>query len=150
LWKSSKPNDCLDGLKNVDLIMRTLMASLAIGALLCSGCSTTITKAEFDRKCNETVDFRNTVTGQVLYRGSKKGYDYFLFQPFGLFSHRARTKEGEVALRKRFLYTRDESAWLVVVPDRSGWTNFVIQPRGTNLFRIQMVKTNDTAPLTRQ
>jgi hypothetical protein len=127
--------------------MRTLMTSLAVCVLALSGCSSTITKAVFYQKCDETVNLRNTLTGQVLYRGSKKGYDYFLFQPFGFFSQRARAKEGEVELSRRFPYTADETQWLVVLPDSSLWINVIdwtnsTRAGGTNLIWIQMVDTN--------
>src|SRR5258708_20645311 len=73
-----------------------------------SGCAPpAVTKKEYDKMCGEAVNLHNTITGQVFYEGTKDGYDYFLFEPFGLTSHKARVKEGEVALAKRFPYSAD-------------------------------------------
>ena len=95
-------------------------------------CMPTITRREYDQKCKESVNLHNTLTGQVYYQGSKDGYDYFLFEPFGAISHHARLKEGDVALKKRIPYSGDRSKWVVAYPDWSGVTNMVIQTDATN------------------
>jgi len=83
-------------------------------------------------KCQEAVNLHNTLIGQVQYQGSKDGYDYFLFEPFGSASHKARVKEGEVALKRRFPHTDDRKNWVVAYPDWAGATNLVIQTGATN------------------
>jgi hypothetical protein len=95
-------------------------------------CTPTITRTEYDQKCREAVNFNNTLTGEVYYQGSKDGYDYFLFEPFGAISHHARVKEGDVALTQRIPYSGDRSKWVVAYPDWPGMTNIVIQTGATN------------------
>jgi len=106
--------------------------SIALLVVLTGCASPAITKKEYDRRCQEAVDLHNTLIGQVEYQGSKDGYDYFLFEPFGSASHRARVKEGEIALKKRFRHTGDRKSWVVAYPDWAGATNIVIQTGATN------------------
>ena len=97
------------------------------------GCTPpTITRKEYDQRCKETVNLTATLTGQVCYQGSKDGYDYFRFEPFGSVAHRARLKQGEVAMKKRFPYTADRNNWVVAYPDWAGATNLVIETGVTN------------------
>ena len=95
-------------------------------------CTPTITRKEYDQKCKAAVKFQNTLTGQVYYQGSKDGFDYFLFEPFGVVSHHARAKEGDVALKERFPYSGDRSKWIVAYPEWSGATNITIRAGETN------------------
>ena len=101
--------------------------------LVVIGCTPpAITRKEYDQKCREAVNFQNTLTGQVYYQGSKDGYDYFRFEPFGSIAHRARLKQGEVALKNQFPYTSDRKNWVVAYPDWGSATNMVIQTGATN------------------
>jgi hypothetical protein len=112
-------------------IMR--IAPLFSLCLLLAGCApTSITKQEYDRKCQEAVNLHNTLTGFVYYQGSKDGYDYFHFEPFGSMSHSARAKEGEIPLKKRFPFSNDKKVWVVSYPDWSDVTNKVILTGATN------------------
>jgi hypothetical protein len=96
------------------------------------GCTPTITKKEYDKKCAEAVNLQNTLTGNVYYQGSKKGYDYFLFEPSGALSHHVRVRQGEVALTTRVPYTTDKRKWIAAYPDWAGVTNVVFQASETN------------------
>lgn len=106
--------------------------SLSLCLLLVGCAPRTITKAEYDRKCQEAVNLHNTLAGQVHYQGSREGYDYFLFEPFGSLSHQARVKDGEVQLKTRFRYSGDRKNWLVAYPYWADATNIVIQTGATN------------------
>jgi hypothetical protein len=100
--------------------------------LLLVACTPTITRKEYDQRCNDAVNLHNTLTGHVYYQGSRNGYDYFLFEPFAALSHQARVKEGEVALKKRIPYDRNRDHWIVTDPDRSWTTHTSIQTDETN------------------
>jgi|SRR6516165_8984364 hypothetical protein len=104
--------------------MRTVIFLLF--AFVFAGCTSTITKSQYEQKCKKTVNFQNSLTGQVYYQGSKGGFDYFLFEPFGLFSHHARVREGEVSLKSRFPFDGDRKKWVVAYPDFSWATNVVM------------------------
>jgi len=111
--------------------MRNTLSIALVMALV--GCTQpTITKKEYAQRCQETVNLHNTMIGQVQYQGSKDGYDYFRFEPFGSVAHQARVKEGEVALKTRFPYSSDRKNWVVAYPDWAGATNRVIQTGATN------------------
>lgn len=101
--------------------------------LLLAGCTpASITKQEYDKRCQEAVNFNNTITGSVYYQGSKDGYDYFRFEPFGFTAHAARVKEGEISLKQRFAYSHDKRNWIVAYPDWSAVTNAPAFGVGTN------------------
>jgi len=85
---------------------------------MATGCANRLTKAEFYSKCGQTVNYNNTITGNVFYQGTKKGYDYFLCSPFLGFSDQVAVAEGEVSLaRERFPFSRKSKDWLVCFPD---------------------------------
>ena len=112
-------------------IMRIRLWVILLVAL--AGCSPpTITKKQYDQRYQEAVNLHNTLIGQVHYQGSKDGYDYFYFEPVGAPSRRARTKEGEVPVAKRFPYTEDRKNWNPAPPNWAGATNIVIQSGATN------------------
>ena len=105
--------------------MRILLSMALLLAL--AGCTPpAITKAEYDRRCQEAVNLHNTLIGQVHYQGSKDGYDYFRFEPVGSVFHQARVKEGAVRIRQRFPYTDDRKNWVAAYPDRASATNIVL------------------------
>jgi hypothetical protein len=100
--------------------------ALLLISVLLAGCTPAlITKQDYDKKCQEVAKLQNTLTGSVYYQGTRDGYDYFRFEPFGSRSHRARVKEGEVFLKKRFPYTTEKKNWFISYPDWSGSTGLV-------------------------
>ena len=118
-------------MSSVVRIMRISLCTVLLLVLV--GCTPpTITRKEFDQRCQEAVNLQNTLTGQVWYQGSKASYDYFLFEPFGSVSRHARVKEGEVTFLTRFPYTGDRKKWVLAYPDWAGATNIVIQTGATN------------------
>ena len=119
---------------SLSVTVRIMRVALSVALLLALvGCTPpTITRKEYDQRCQEAINLHNTLIGQVHYQGSKEGYDYFRFEPFGSGSHQARIKEGEVGLKKRFPYSENRKNWVVAFPDWAGTTNLVIQTRGTN------------------
>jgi hypothetical protein len=135
------------------IAVRVLIATWL--CLLTTGCTRTITTKDYDELCRKTVNMQNTITGQVYYQGSKKGYDYFLFAPFGLRSHQECVKTGEVRLANRFTYTRDRTKWTIAYPNwnLSTTNGLRLEPTtgagtlgeaGALAIARQAVATNDT------
>jgi len=106
--------------------------SLSLCLVLVGCAPPSITKQEYDQKCQETVYVHGMTVGIVYYKGSKQGFDYFHFKQEGATGEDARVKEGEVALKRRFPYSRDRKNWVSACPDWSGGPNIVIQPGATN------------------
>ena len=115
---------------NVIIMRIALCISLLLAVVGCT--PPAITRKDYVQKCQQAVNLNATLSGQVYYQGSKQGYDYFPFEPFGSMAHQARVKEGDVALNKRFSYTGDRKNWVVAYPDSAGATNVVIQTGATN------------------
>jgi hypothetical protein len=99
-----------------------ITALLLISVLLASCTPAVITKQDYQNRCQEAFNLQNTLTGSVYYQGTRDGYDYFQFEPFGSLSHRARVKEGEVFLKKRFPFSTEKKNWVISYPDWSGLT----------------------------
>lgn len=124
--------------------MRRVWCGLLLSAcLVLIACTPVISKKEFDQKSRQAVNYSNTLLGQVFYSGTKDGHDYFSLEPALGVSSRVCVKEGEVAVAKRFPYSRDRSHWILLNPWVESTTNspVIVNNSNSTVIMIEPKKT---------